>query len=611
MNSMQVNFPQTFQPETTKNLLYLSDLPSNITNTDLELFFKDFKNNIIVININPKRNDFNNNAATIIFKDYKIADMARRELNMKKIKGKTVRLMWHERDYTTRNNSQNNLFVKGIPFNVTPREVYEFFLQFGDIQSAKLNEDEEGNHIGYGYISYYQPESVDLAIQSCEGKEIWGTLLEIKHFQKKQERSNSFYPTNCGVYVKDFPYHYSEDSLRKIFSDFGEIIYVNKFSDSYNRPYATVCYKDEESAHKAKHALHGKPLENNYLYVDILMNKNERKKILSHKIMDSNQKLNQQFKFCNLHIRNIPYNVKEEDLVEAFKQFGAIKSVKIDKYMLVTKENNEFKEIPTSRGFGYICFENPESAQLAMETMNGKYLPGHETWKFPLLIEFFMPKQERVQTMKQQEQTTMNPMMGNFPMMQPQLQQQGFNMGGYPMNKPGFVGMGDFNNMGGRRNQQPQQQQQQFKQPQQQQQQQQFNQPQQQQQQFKQPQQQQQQYRQPMVNQQQPMNQQSIPQQGKQVQQSNVNKGVDIIDYQYFNSLEDEFSKRDYLGEIIFKKIEAHKLSQMNNFTIDIIGKITGMILGIEDMNEIIEISRDNENLTARIREALELLQLK
>ena len=40
----------------------------------------------------------------------------------------------------------------------------------------------------------------------------------------------------------------------------------------------------------------------------------------------------------------------------------------------------------------------------------------------------------------------------------------------------------------------------------------------------------------------------------------------------------------------------------------DHIGKITGMILGIEDVNEIIDICKNTDHLTSRIIEALNLL---
>jgi len=76
----------------------------------------------------------------------------------------------------------------------------------------------------------------------------------------------------------------------------------------------------------------------------------------------------------------------------------------------------------------------------------------------------------------------------------------------------------------------------------------------------------------------------------------------------YLNSLEDDNNKRDYLGEFIFKSIENHPMTIKRNLTIDEIGKITGMILGIEDIQEIIDISRNHKNLNNRIMEALELL---
>lgn len=87
-----------------------------------------------------------------------------------------------------------------------------------------------------------------------------------------------------------------------------------------------------------------------------------------------------------------------------------------------------------------------------------------------------------------------------------------------------------------------------------------------------------------------------------------VTEEKDDIDYNYLENLEDDNAKKEYLGEFLFKKIENHRLSHENGFTIDTIGKITGMILGIDDINEIIDICRNPENLTSRIAEAWDLL---
>jgi RNA recognition motif-containing protein len=548
-NNLQVVIPQSNQNQTGRNVLYVSDLPANAIDSDLWIFFDEFKENIVFLQLSSgtkTQEQFSKKIAKVIFKDTKTADEARKAKNMHKIKGKTIRVMWEERDNNMRYSSQANLFVKNIPFSVKPREFYELFLQFGDICSSKMPEDENG-HLGYGYINYYSHESASAALNATSAKEIWGSKLEVTFFQKKNERFGGYgLNSNTSLYLKNFPLNYEEKEINALCSQYGEITSVKISQDDFKRKFAIVIFSKEESASKAKEGLNEKKIGDAELFADLLMNKQDRKKVLSSKIQDSNYRLNEIYKLCNLHIRNIPYHAKEEDLIEAFKKFGLIKSVKIEKYMLVTKVNNEMKEIPTSKGFGYVCFEDPESAEKALAEMNEKYLPKFETWKRPLIIEHFMPKFERnpvVQNKMNILSGTRNPMLGN-PYAPPLMQ-------GMPF--PGFINPP----------MKPSRHFQQVKGP-----------------------------------------SQHIP---KKKQESRTYIEKDDLDYNYLNSLDYE-SKKDYLGEFIFKKIENHKLSQSNSLPIDVIGKITGMIIGIDDINEIIDIYKNPDNLTSRISEALELI---
>ena len=68
--------------------------------------------------------------------------------------------------------------------------------------------------------------------------------------------------------------------------------------------------------------------------------------------------------------------------------------------------------------------------------------------------------------------------------------------------------------------------------------------------------------------------------------------------------------QRDYLGEFLFKKIEQHPLTQSRNLSMETISKITGMILGIDNIKEIYDITTNNDNIEARIIEALKLLKM-
>ena len=103
-------------------------------------------------------------------------------------------------------------------------------------------------------------------------------------------------------------------------------------------------YSDAESVHKAKEELNDKKLDEKYelpLYVDSLQKKSERKRVVTTKLIENNNKLNQENKDCNLYVKNLSIELTEEKMKEVFSKVGEVKSVKIDKYILQTKINGE------------------------------------------------------------------------------------------------------------------------------------------------------------------------------------------------------------------------------------------------------------------------------
>lgn len=65
----------------------------------------------------------------------------------------------------------------------------------------------------------------------------------------------------------------------------------------------------------------------------------------------------------NIFIKNLDKNIDHRALFDTFSQFGPILSCKIE-----LDENNQ------SRGYGYIQFTNTESAERAVDTVNGMML---------------------------------------------------------------------------------------------------------------------------------------------------------------------------------------------------------------------------------------------
>ena len=279
--------------------------------------------------------------------------------------------------------------------------------------------------------------------------------------------------------------------------------------------------------------------------------------MLTTKIGDINNKLNQEYKNCNLYVKNLPYELTEDKMKEIFSKCGEVKSVKISQFLLVTKVNDKFVNYVSSHGFGYVCYTSEEGAKKAITEFNGKYLPGFENTKRPpIMICPFMPKHERKQLLNQQAAPTMpNSSMfpGIFPMYAPNMYNRQFQ------NKPRVY----------RRPQDPSQKQIQ-----------------------------QQTQTQKTIQNPPPVNQNNVP---------NGNK-EDEPSFEYLQSLANAELQKDYLGEYLFKKIEQHPLAHSKNLTVDIISRITGMILGIDDIKEIYDITVNNQSITARINEALELL---
>ena len=551
-----------------KYILFISELPENTKQSELENFFADYKSDIHMMQIdsNQKIYDYFNSRkpkATIIFKSHEKAAEARDKLNMKKLKGKALNIMWHERDNSIRYNNKANLFVKGISPDAQPRQIYELFAKYGEIISCKICENEDGDLLGYGYINYYDLNSAQNAIENLNKTKFLDSELEIEHFQRKNERLQAP-QENCTLYIKNIPEKYTNlEELKKLFSKYGKITFskINKDNDRY---FAIIMYSEAKSANKAKEELNDKKLDEKDelpLYVDSLQKKSERKRMLTTKIMENNNKLNQENKNCNLYIKNLPRELTEEKLKEIFSKIGEVKSVKIDKYILQTKVNGENVDIVDTRGFGYVCYKNEEDAKKAIEEFNEKKLPGFESSHLPVLVSKFMPKNERKQYLnklqEQQNNYSQNMPQPPYPMI--------YSLPPRPMPNRFYKN----NNYNYRRPQYP-------------------------------------------PHQQQMVNQAALNQQMNNLNLNNNNNSSSVTDepdYEKLKSFKTEDEQKDYLGEFLFKKIEQHPIAQSKNLDVEAISKITGMILGIGNINEIFDITTNPEHISSRIKEALELLE--
>lgn len=82
----------------------------------------------------------------------------------------------------------------------------------------------------------------------------------------------------------------------------------------------------------------------------------------------------------NLYVGNLSYNLHEDQLVRAFEQFGAVKSVR-----LVTD-----RETGRPRGFGFVEMEERDAGDAAIRALDGSDLEGRK-----LVVNEARPKPAR------------------------------------------------------------------------------------------------------------------------------------------------------------------------------------------------------------------------
>ena len=80
-----------------------------------------------------------------------------------------------------------------------------------------------------------------------------------------------------------------------------------------------------------------------------------------------------------LYVGNLAYSVRDDDLQEAFAQFGTVSSAKV----MMDRDTGR------SKGFGFVEMSSDQEAQAAISALNGKELDGRN-----LTVNEARPKEE-------------------------------------------------------------------------------------------------------------------------------------------------------------------------------------------------------------------------
>ena len=211
------------------------------------------------------------------------SEEAIRKLNLNIIKpkkglvGLPLRICKYEKiNPNSFDSNQNSLTIRNLSAQVSAREFYELFMVFGEIKSAKLEFDAQGNSKNYGFVTFQGAQSAHQAISQLHGKEIKGSKIEISTLvpHKGTENKNV-------VYVKHLPFNIDETEVRKLFSQYGDIASVKLTRDNNGKITGAgiISFIDSRSASAAITDIKLKPKSfpgQLPLYVAYLQSKEER-----------------------------------------------------------------------------------------------------------------------------------------------------------------------------------------------------------------------------------------------------------------------------------------------------------------------------------------------
>ncbi|KKA28863.1 hypothetical protein TD95_000290 [Thielaviopsis punctulata] len=358
------------------------------------------------------------------------------ELNYTLIKGRPCRIMWSQRDPALRKTGQGNVFIKNLDVAIDNKALHDTFAAFGNILSCKVAQDEHGVSKGYGFVHYETDEAAQQAIKHVNGMLLNDKKVYVGPHIPKKDRQSKFDEMKANftnVYVKNIHLDVTDEEFRELFAKFGDVTSSSLARDSEgkNRGFGFVNFTTHESAAKAVEELNNKEFRGQDLYVGRAQKKHEREEELRKSYEAARLEKQNKYQGVNLYIKNLNDDVDDEKLRAMFVEYGPITSAKVMReVMSESSEDDEKKEegeaeekkeetaeveekkeeeaasaeddkdekkdkksdrkLGKSKGFGFVCFQNPDDATKAIAEMNQRMIEGK-----PLYVALAQRKEVR------------------------------------------------------------------------------------------------------------------------------------------------------------------------------------------------------------------------
>ena len=340
-------------------------------------------------------------------------ERAMEELNYTVIKGRPCRIMWSQRDPALRKTGQGNVFIKNLDNGIDNKALHDTFASFGNILSCKVAQDEFGASKGYGFVHYETAEGANKAIEKVNGMLLNDKKVFVGHHIPRKDRDSKYDEMKANftnIYVKNIEPEVTDDDFRALFEKYGEVTSAAITRDpetGKSRGFGFVNFIQHEDAAKAVDELHDKDFKGQKLYVGRAQKKSEREEELRKQHEAARQEKASKYTGVNLYVKNLNDDVDDDKLREIFAAAGTITSAKVmrdsgperkdspdsdkdkENQPIDSKDSEDKTEegkdgekksmkrtLGKSKGFGFVCFSNPDEATKAVSDFHQKMVDG-------------------------------------------------------------------------------------------------------------------------------------------------------------------------------------------------------------------------------------------
>jgi polyadenylate-binding protein len=273
-----------------------------------------------------------------------------------------------------------SLYVGELDPTVTEAMLYEIFSMIGPVASIRVCRDAVTRRsLGYAYVNYLNApdgKSISLSYMPLLGmctdavytsspaeralEQLNYSLIKNKACRIMwSQRDPSLRKTGQGnIFIKNLDETIDNKALHDTFAAFGDILSCKVATDEHgaSKGYGFVHYVTGESAEAAIKGVNGMQLNDKVVFVGIHVPRRDRQAKIDEV----------RSQFTNLYIKNLPTETTTEELNEVFGKFGPITSAAV-----------QADEHGKHRGFGFVNYENHESASKAVEALHDKDYKGN------------------------------------------------------------------------------------------------------------------------------------------------------------------------------------------------------------------------------------------